>query len=308
MNPERIDAETLAAFLDGQLEASERARVLRILAENPEASEAFADAAHAVGALNADSGGRSDATGAPIAQTRRRRGWSVAIPALIAAGIAAAVVLPRLGGNGLAPADLAARLSTVPGPGDGSLAGRFGAAWDQPGWSVTRGEGSEVVAPARAFRLGARATDVEIALRAQDTTALRLVAADLVRLASGVDGGSSAAAQYQAIVAMSSRASGDERRDAAEALRKVTGGSPWFDLGVWAEAVRVAVTAADTAFLGEAGASLAGLIERMASQPAAETGRVPDLVARLQAALRGDPADLTGVRGLIAALMTEAGR
>src|SRR5687768_8019818 len=197
MNPERIDAETLAAFLDGKLEASERARVLRILAENPEASEAFADAAHAVAALNTDAEGRSDAAVVPIARAVRRRGWLVAIPALIAAGIAAVVVLPRLGDNDLAPAALAARLTTVPGPGDGSLAGRFGAEWDQPGWSVTRGEGSEVPAPSRAFRLGARATDVEIALRAQDTTALRLVAADLVRLVSGVDGGNAAAAQYQ---------------------------------------------------------------------------------------------------------------
>jgi ferric-dicitrate binding protein FerR (iron transport regulator) len=93
MSAERIDAETLAAFLDGKLEPAERERVLRILAEQPEEYEVFVDAAHIAARLE-----RSTRTGGAEARrvsgaTRRypRAKWTV--PLAIAASVAAIALI-----------------------------------------------------------------------------------------------------------------------------------------------------------------------------------------------------------------------
>jgi hypothetical protein len=258
MSREQIEHETLAAFLDGKLDPAERKRVLRILAEYPEEYEVFADAARVAAELRGGSA-------VPI-ESRRRRGnrWLVTVPVLVAAGLAAVILAPRLlGGGALSPVELAERLTVVLEPGAGSLAAKLGATWDQPGWSVMRGSGAEVVEPARAFRLGARATDVEVAIRAGDSTALGVVGAELVDLLSGVDAGAASAAQYRRILDAGASAGESDRKEAAELLQALMGESVWFDLGAWTEAARVAALARNSGDLRSLAGYLPGIMDRM---------------------------------------------
>jgi hypothetical protein len=274
MSREHIEHETLAAFLDGKLDPAERERVLRIVAENPEEYEVFADAARVAAEL------RSGAV-VPIESRRRSGRWKVAIPMLAAAGLAAVVLVPRLlDGGPLSPVELAGRITVVSEPGAGSLAAKLGATWDQPGWSVMRGNAIEVPDPARAFRLGVRATDVEIALRANDSTALGVVGAELVDLLSGVDAGAASAVQYRRIVEAGSSAAESDRKEAARSLRALLGESVWFDLGAWTEAARVAALAGNWEELRPLGESLPRIMDRMTG----DTTRVRNTVyPRLEA-------------------------
>jgi len=277
MSPERIDAETLAAFLDGKLDATERARVERILAEHPEEYDVFSDAAHVRDRLGENV--RS------IGSARRRR-WLLAVPATLAAGIALALVLPRLR-SPLSPRDLAGRLNLVAVPGNGSLAMRLGASWDQPGWSVTRGPGGgpDVTERARAFRVGARATDVEIAFGAQDTSALRLVGADLIGLLGGIDGGGPVAALYQRVLDQGSAASVGDRKAAIDALAAMLDNSPWYQLGAWVEAARVALLSDQPRFLTDHRAELSGLVSKLNAPPASAGADLMVLLHQLDSGL-----------------------
>jgi hypothetical protein len=284
MSGERIEHETLAAFLDGKLKPAERERVLRILAENPEQYEVFADAARVAAEL------RGDAV-VPIESRRRpEKRWLVAVPVLAAAGLAAVVLAPRLlDGGALSPVELAGRLTVVSTPGAGSLAAKLGASWDQPGWSVMRGSGVEAAEPARAFRLGARATDVEIAIRAEDSTALGVVGTELVDLLSRVDAGAASAAQYRRIVAVGASVAASDREAAARSLRALMGESVWFDLGAWTEAARVAAMAGNDADLRSVGESLPAIMNQMAEDSTQRRDAVyPHLVA-LNRLIEGAP-------------------
>jgi hypothetical protein len=304
MSAERIDAETLAAFLDGKLEPAERERVLGILAENPEEYETFSDAAHAAATL-------AGTSVTPIETHRRGRPWRVAIPALVAASIVTAVVvLPRLDGRGTSPVDLAGRLKVVTVPGDGSLAARLGADWDQPGWSVTRGGGTDIVEPARAFRIGARAMDAEVALRAGDTTALKLVGTELVNLIAGLDGGAVAAAQYRSILDAGTETSDTDRLMAAEAAAVLLEESPWFDLGAWSEAVRLAALAGDREFLVRSAGPLEEIVTRIEAAPAGDRVEMLHLLREVQMALAGITAaiDLDSLSALVNRVMAAGGR
>lgn len=277
MGSERIDPETLAALLDGRLEGAERERVLRSIAENPDDYQTFADAAYVTAELD-----RKAATATPILRVRPRPRWlMVAAPAAIAAGLTALAV-GVFRGREFSPTDLVRSLQVVTTPGNRSLAMRLGENWDQPGWSVTRGERPDVIEPAQAFRLGARATDVEIAVRAQDTTALRLVAADLIQLASGIDGGGPAAVMYQQVIDQGVLHESSARKDASNALSALMGDSPWFELGVWAEAARIASSAGQVGFLRDNARTLDRLIERLRALPSVE---VPELMNALESLL-----------------------
>jgi hypothetical protein len=294
MSAERIEPEILAAFLEGRLAPAERADVLRIMSEHPEQYEVFADAAHLARMLG--HGG-----------VRPIRRWYVAIPALIAAGLAAVVLIPKLAdGDSLSPADLARRLDVVTVPGSGSLAMRLGDNWDQPGWSVTRGAEASLVPPAQAFRMGARATDVEIAIRAQDTAALLLVGAELIQLAEAVDAGAAAAAMYRQVIEAGVRGPSADRVEAAKALEALLGGSPWFDLGAWAEAARVAVAAGRLAFVQDRRPALRQLISRLRERPAEESAEVVRRLESLERAL--GQADPEAVKELLNRVIVAAGR
>jgi hypothetical protein len=167
----------------------------------------------------------------------------------------------------------------------------------------------EVVTPALAFRLGARATDVEIALEARDTTALQLVGAELLSLVSQIDGGAGTAAQYRAILATNGGGTRSERREAATGLNSLLGESPWFDLGAWAEASRVAAVAGNLAFLARESAALDRITERVGAEAGPRTTAVREITAELREGLRSlrTPEDLGAVRTLLGQLIAVAG-
>jgi hypothetical protein len=306
MSAERIDAETLAAFLDGKLEPAERERVLRILAEQPEEYEVFVDAAHIAARLE-----RSTRTGGAEARrvsgaTRRypRAKWTV--PLAIAASVAAIALIPGLTSDDeTLPIELARHLAVVSSPGPGSLAARLGSDWDQPGWSVTRGGGAGVPEQALAFRLGARATDVEIALNAADTTALRLVGENLLELVSGIDGGAGAAAQYRQLLSQGTLTSAEARRSAAAGARGLTADSPWFDLGAWSESARIAAAAGQIGYVTGQMMTLDSLLARIADRSDSAAPGVVQILRELQASAR--PENAEAVRQLLARVMAVAG-
>lgn len=183
---------------------------------------------------------------------------------------------------------------------------RLGDNWDQPGWSVTRGAEASLVPPAQAFRMGARATDVEIAIRAQDTAALLLVGAELIQLAEAVDAGAAAAAMYRQVIEAGVRGPSADRVEAAKALEALLGGSPWFDLGAWAEAARVAVAAGRLAFVQDRRPALRQLISRLRERPAEESAEVVRRLESLERAL--GQADPEAVKELLNRVIVAAGR
>ena len=302
MSVERIDPEQLAAFLDGRLERTEQERIIRAIAENPEEYELFADAAKIKAELARDAG----VPIIPLGRVKRNR-WLMAVPVALAAGLAAVALWTRNGSEGeLSPVVLAAGFKVVDVPGDGSLAGRLGAAWDQPGWSVTRGSGGAVVEHPRAFRLGVRATDVELAIQAQDSAALRPVAGELTSLVSDVDGGATVAALYRRILEHGVAVPLPEREAAAAALRALLDESPWFDLGLWVEAARVAMSAGQDAFVRENRRAVPGVIERLMARPAAESHEIVALLREIDAALGDGENDR--VRERLSRIMVVAGQ
>lgn len=224
----------------------------------------------------------------------------VAVPAALAAGIAAVVVISRLESRVLTPRGLAAGISLGTAAGPGSLAARLGNTWDQPGWSVTRGTGQELEDAARTFRLGARATDVELALSALDTTALRLVGEDLVELLAAMDAGAPAAALYRRVL---DRGGGAEHESAAGALDDMVGDSTWFKLGALVEAMRVAGVAGGTEFMRMQRKALGVLMTELAARP---SGEVVRLLEELQARLAEPNSE--AVNGLLRRIIQAAGR
>ena len=296
MNDARLDPETLAAFLDGKLDPSERTRVLQILADHPEQYEVFADAARAAGAL-------AGPTLVPIDTARRRR-WAVPVAAAVAAGIAAAVFLPRGGADVDSPAALAGAFEVVSVTGNGSLALRLGANWDQPGWSVTRGV-TRTADRATAFRLGARATDVEIAVKARDSVALRLVGAELVDLAASQEAGAAVAAVYREMLAAGLDGSAEARAQAASQLKGVSGEGLWFDLGAWAEAARVALAAGRLEFVRDRRSAVTRFRERVMERPSDQRGALPGLLDELESALADGQRE--AIQQTLARLISAAG-
>src|SRR5687768_3876572 len=105
MSRERIDHETMAAFLDGRLAGAERERVLRVIAAHPEEYEVFADAARVAAEPH-----RREVV--PLeSRWRRMDRRLIAIPLLAAAGLAG-ILLAR-GRAVPGPVELAGPLTVV---------------------------------------------------------------------------------------------------------------------------------------------------------------------------------------------------
>ena len=236
MRAERIDPETLAAFLEGKLESTERERVLRILADHPDEYEVFSDAAHAVTALENRGAGEASATVVPISRGTRRV-WKILIPAALAATLGVIVIQGKAG----EPLELAGPLLRAGQTGSGSLERGFGPAWDQPGWNVARGPATGLSAEALAFRLGARSLDLELALAAADTTASRRLVAELRSLLEARAGSGAVIALYERLATGPEPPTLDDRRSTAASLRALSGPPEWFDAGLWTESARLAL-------------------------------------------------------------------
>ncbi len=233
-NRQTVDPNRLAAFLDGTLSELERQEVMAVLASSPDAYEQFVETAAVLKDLAATQPAPS-----PLPRPRpvfsRMPRWA---PVLLAATLAGIFFWARSLRTRAAP-DTAALLALAPalGPasGSGSLRARLGNDWGAPGWSVNRGAGDNLNPDQRAFRLGARVADLEIAARIADPEAIRIAGAELQSLARAEVAGSVIAERYTAIIAGSASAApaaAAERARAAADLHSLLQNSPWFDLGI----------------------------------------------------------------------------
>lgn len=259
MTNERVDDETMAAFLDGTLSASERARVLRMLSESPDAYEDFVETAAVAHAVR-------DAAPSGLVASRTPVRWRLttraAVSLLAAASIVGIAFLTQREG-GADPMTMARSLALAEQEGPGALDRSLGTGWDQPPWSTLRGATGAAVGRGLAARLGVRAVQLEAAATARDSVAHRRVAASLVELLSQVEGSGPLAGRVAGALAESAA----DRAALSAQLRRLSGGEVAFDFGAWIEvlqlATRTSVGRRAPPDVGEPLASLGRVVERM---------------------------------------------
>lgn len=264
MSDQRIDPETLAAFLDGRASAEEREGVMRTLAQSKDAYASFLEAAavhrELESTLPAEVSpqiGVAGSTGASGAKPARR--WIIG-PLLLAAGIVAALFLNRADSDAeRGSIRLAQNTRLTQELGSGSLARGLGNAWDQPPWSVARGSEASLPERSRAVRAGARYAELELAVQAVDTVAVLRATEALEQLLVPVEAGAPVAATFRDLSRAPDFGDGTRRASAAAALRALLGAEPWFDLGIWSELARLAVAARDVAFFDRDGPAMVEL-------------------------------------------------
>lgn len=276
-----LDPELIAALIDGRLGAAERAALLAEVDASDEAFDLLVGAAAAVRSLDVSAG-------APAASARSsagRRWRSGAKPWLaLAAGIAGIALAPwgwaRLRGDDTDPGRFAASLQ----PSELRIAE---VTRSRP-WSATRGAGSSLATPARAARIGALVTDVDLTIRARPSVARESNAlttqllGELIGLLEQTPGGGAGAAAYRNVREHATDPNVGTLTAAARAA--AVGIDPLMvDLGAWAEAALYATATGDTAFFTSR--STGRLIDRAAgSSRLSETARAA--VAAVQTDMR----------------------
>lgn len=250
MTNERVDDETMAAFLDGSLSASERERVLRILSESPEAYEDFVETASVVTAVR-------DAAPTHLIVSRapghRRAVTRAAVSLLAAASIVGVVVLARRDAS-VDPITMARSLALSQETGAGILDRSLGAGWDQPAWSTLRGATDAAAGRGLAARLGVRTVQLEVAATARDSVTHRRAAASLVELLASVEGSGPVADRVTGAFAESVT----DRAALQAQLRRLSGGEVAFDFGAWLEVLQLTARASAA---GRASPDVGELIE-----------------------------------------------
>ena len=190
---DEFDPDLLAAFIDGRLSGADRERVVRLLAESEAAFEVYADAVRARDDLDADA--IVPIPVRPPTPVRRPR-WLTAGAPLAAAAALLIAVLPRVVSNPAAAFAMRADAIAQPLTDRPQLATALRSALDEPRWSVTRGGVATIVESKAALRLGARATDLGVALAVQDRERAARVAADMVNLLDSVNLSDAPRAEY----------------------------------------------------------------------------------------------------------------
>lgn len=231
MTNERVDDETMAAFLDGTLSASERGRVLRILSESPDAHEDFVETAAVASAVRDAAPSGLDTSGKPA---RWRLTTRAAVSLLAAASIVGIAFLARRDG-GADPMTMARSLALAEQEGPGTLDRSLGTGWDQPAWSTLRGATGAVAGRGLPARLGVRTVQLEAAATARDSVAHRRVAASLVELLAQVEGSGPLAGRVAGAIAESAA----DRAALSAQLRRLSGGEVAFDFGAWIEVLQL---------------------------------------------------------------------
>jgi hypothetical protein len=272
VNRPELDAEKLAALMDGRLNAPERADLLARLAASPEDLEVHGDAAAVLGELEPEPS--KALPFAPRAADGRRRVYRWLAAAAILAGIAL-----------VGPLFQVVRRSAPPVPGrftetlleNGAL---LPAGLEERPWTTVRGGGTEpLTSSALAARAGALAVDLEIAVWSRDSAAPRL-AGELALLLSAVPAGAPVAAMYRLVAQRSPDVSAypEEVRPllqrAGAAASELTEPHT-YHLAAWAEAARIAAAQRDRDFF-RAGESRSALewASQLTTLPRAERATV----------------------------------
>ena len=231
MTQPRIDAEQLAALLDGRLSGDQRAELLQRLAASDSATDAFADAAAVTNELQ------------PLpSKTFPASRWIA-----IAAALTGLALAPWLWTRVRQPqSDGAARLVSLLGV---PVVATPPQGWDASPWSSVRGDDQPLTPSARALRIGAHMTDLELAARRGDTAAARF-ATDIAALLEGVPAAGPVIAMYRQIAeqAATSPSQLDPMIAKAETAAAGLAGADLVRLGAWAQAARLAAHVKDAAF------------------------------------------------------------
>ncbi|MBC7842398.1 MAG: hypothetical protein H7099_08790 [Gemmatimonadaceae bacterium] len=244
-----IDAETLAAFIDGTMPAAERERVAAVLASDAEQYRIFTDATRITSLARmedtrvADTGdGDTHAANFPTLGSPSRRRAALRIGSMLAAAaIVGVVALSR----GAAPADTLAvirQIRIADASGAGAMDRALGAGWGEGDHPIVRGDGADsdmFVAPSR---LGALVAALTIAGTLADSTAWTHTTSVLASTLSGVSGAAPLAAQLERDD-MRAAATRDAR---ARQVRQLSGDTAAFDAGAWVEGARLSLRAGRT--------------------------------------------------------------
>lgn len=271
-----VDAERLGALLDKRLGASERKELLEELNASQELREVLADAASALGEIEAqrsasDTDREVSRTFALRRKVRLHPRW-VAAAAVLTLAIGAIVWQSRR----VAPTDatdsILALLANGTSEHDVNIT---------PAWPVTRGAEVPLSADQRATRLGALAVDLELAVTARDTNA-RFFALQTAALLESVPAGGPVAQIYRGL-AQTEVAGGPVApsvlRDARLASAEIAGRRA-YALGVWLEAARTAAHHRDAAFFSSAATRRMLSLARTAQLP---VSLVDDVAAHIRA-------------------------
>jgi hypothetical protein len=247
MTESSVDAERLAALLDGRLSARERAELLAEVASSDEAYDALVDAMLVLPEVSDETPpadrvsdtarARHAGTGWPLLPTR----WLA-----LAATLVVLVLLPWLWRARRSTTELdAARFVALLHASPAGLPD----AWNSGPWTATRGASDPLTRATRAVRLGAHLVDLELAAREGDARAGPL-AADIAALLDGVPAGAPAAAIYRS-VSQRAAAPFDSLATLLERGRVATSALAGGDLvavGAWVEAARIAAARHDARF------------------------------------------------------------
>ena len=219
----RIDAERLAALIDGRLNEAEAVAVRAQLARaDAETVAAYADAM-AVASL-ASSGASSAPDVVPITLARTRRRWLAPAMAAVAAGLVAIALLqlPR------------ARSSATLNITDGLRAHALGV----PEWNAVRSSDASMSEHGRAVRMGILLVQYELAARASDSAAVTR-AAMIAALLDGVPGGSAAAMPWT-VVGSGGPVPNEQLRGLHAGIARSLVDADFLQLGAWLEGARSA--------------------------------------------------------------------
>jgi hypothetical protein len=242
-----MDAERLAALLDGRLSGADREALLAELADSDEGLEVLADAIAVSEDVSADADDADDDSDAAVVRLRPRvrpAVWraALAVAAALALLLAAPWMMERFrAAEPAGPAQVAMLLADAPAqmPDD----------WNRRPWTATRGAEDPLTPQARSVRLGAVLLELEVAVRAGDQGAARL-AEEAALLLGGFPGAGPAASIYRAVArhAIDAPAEAAALLPEGEAAALAIADAERVRIGAWLQGARMAAARRDAAF------------------------------------------------------------
>ena len=302
-----LDAERLASLIDGVLEDRERFALIERVAASGEDSDVLVDALAALGDLQADE---------PVSIASQSRVHRASrLPHDLAQWIAIAASIAVVAGISLVW--MRRRAPSTPNPTQYAVSliasgVTMPAGWNDTPWTAARGGGSSsLLSPdARAVRLGARLTDLEVAARSSDTSATRY-ALSIAALLDDVPAGAPVASIYRDIAARVGMMHGEESQsrliaslDSAAAAARQLPDVRRMELGAWIEAARLAAASSDAEFFN--GRESREMLKTLREPTAVDAGARAD-AAGVQSGLSVQSPDWTIITQRLTALLQRVG-
>jgi hypothetical protein len=325
LSNERIDPETLAAFLDGTLSASDRERLLRAAAQGGAAYEQLIEAQ----ALLYDGTAAEEATplavsvaAEPPSGSRSSTGprwwtggtvWKLGT-FLVAASLAAVLLVRQRAGSFDASPTTGTVQHVMALAAGANPDSAFGTGWHQIDWSITRGPSQSVSDGIYAFRLGVRFVDLAVALSSNDTSARRMLGEKLVALASSAETGSPVAMRIEALAGAHTPPTAEEVSSVGDDLRTLVIHQAAYDAAVWTESARAGARANHATFFAPDGTPMRELkriiaeLEALPPPGPAPTAEVLQTLRQVDEQSRTSPADVGAIASMLDSTVARGGR